>query len=73
MVVVTHDVNLAARFCTHVLLLHEGKVRACGSPAEVIRAERLGPVYGVELAEAHGPAGGTPWVIPAQAGAGSHP
>ena len=73
-IVVTHDVNLAARFCTHVLLLHLGRVQARGGPAEVIRAERLSPVYGVELAEACGPTGGgSPWVIPAHAGAEGSP
>ena len=72
-VVVTHDVNLAARFCTHVLLLHGGRMMACGRPAEVITAKRLSPVYGVELAEAHGPTGAEPWVIPAHTGAGDQP
>jgi len=49
-VVVTHDVNLAARFCSHVLLLHEGRTVATGPPGKVLTPEVLGPVYGVELA-----------------------
>ncbi len=48
-VVVTHDVNLAAAFCSHVLLLHEGHAVASGDPAEIVTPEALGPVYGVEL------------------------
>ncbi len=48
-VVVTHDVNLAARFCSHVLLLHDGRQVATGTPAEVITPNVLGPVYGVDL------------------------
>ena len=49
-VVVTHDVNLAARYCARVLLLHEGRVVAMGPPVEVLTPAVLGPVYGVELA-----------------------
>ncbi len=49
LVVVTHDVNLAAMFCSHVLLLHEGKPVAAGTPHEVLTADRLRAVYEVEL------------------------
>jgi iron complex transport system ATP-binding protein len=49
-VVVTHDVNLAARFCSHVLLLHDGKPVACGTPHDVLRPTVLEPVYDVKLA-----------------------
>jgi iron complex transport system ATP-binding protein len=48
-VVVTHDVNLAAQFCTHVLVLHDGHTAATGSPKEVLTPNVLRPVYGVEL------------------------
>lgn len=48
-VVVTHDVNLAAQFCLQVLLLDEGRVVAQGPPADVLTPALLGPVYGVEL------------------------
>jgi iron complex transport system ATP-binding protein len=48
-VVVTHDLNLAARFCSHVLLLDDGRSIACGPPAEVMTPDVLGPVYGVQL------------------------
>ena len=69
-VVVTHDVNLARRFCSHVLLLDNGRQVATGTPGKVITPEVLGPVYGVELvtlAEAvayqDAPCG-TGWVVP---------
>lgn len=48
-IVVTHDVNLAARYCSKVLLLNEGKVAAMGEPSEVVNPQTLGPVYGVDL------------------------
>lgn len=61
-VVVTHDLNLAARYCSHVVLLNEGACAAQGRPAEVLRPELLETVYRVrmDLASTHDPA------IPAQ-------
>ena len=48
-VVVTHDVNLAAQFCTHVFLLHEGRAVAQGTSASVLIPSVLQPIYGVKL------------------------
>lgn len=73
-VVVTHDINLAARFCTRVLLLHNGRPIAAGSPAEVIRPEVLAAAYGVELATAASPGATHEWIMPVRPlppGAGS--
>lgn len=64
-VVVTHDVNLAARFCSHVLLLDDGKPVAAGPPAEVVTAEILEAVYQVELTVTDSPIDSTGrWIIP---------
>ncbi|WP_028472177.1 ABC transporter ATP-binding protein [Nocardioides alkalitolerans] len=46
-VVVLHDLNLAARYCDHVVLLREGRVVAQGPPAEVLVPDVLEPVYEV--------------------------
>lgn len=50
MTVVTalHDLNLAARFCDRVAVLHAGGVRASGPPADVLTAELLRGVYEVD-------------------------
>ena len=70
-VVVTHDVNLAARFCSHVLLLHEGRTVAVGPPAEVLTAEALGTVYRVEMATLTMPDDPDRcWIVPLQAARG---
>lgn len=46
-----HDMNLAARFATHALLLFgDGRWRY-GTHAEVLRAEALSDLYGVEIRE----------------------
>ena len=67
--VVLHDVNLAAGFCTHALLLDEGRVAASGTPAEVITPEVLGPVYGVELTSLSAPDKPEQrWVVPVSGG-----
>jgi iron complex transport system ATP-binding protein len=47
---VIHDLNLAARFCSSLVLLHQGRVLARGSAAEVLTAENLARAYGVAAA-----------------------
>ncbi|WP_262852482.1 ABC transporter ATP-binding protein [Mumia quercus] len=48
-VVVLHDLNLAASYCDQVLLLHDGQVVARGAPDDVLTPEHLEPVYEVEV------------------------
>jgi iron complex transport system ATP-binding protein len=45
---VVHDLNLAARFADQIVLLDNGRVVAAGTPAEVLTAERIRAVFGVE-------------------------
>ncbi|MEU6411127.1 ABC transporter ATP-binding protein [Microbispora sp. NPDC046933] len=42
-----HDLNLAAQYCDHLLLLHEGRLVAGGSPGEVLTEQWLERVYRV--------------------------
>lgn len=46
---VLHDLNLAARSCDTLVLLERGKVRRAGAPASVLQAELLSEVYGTEV------------------------
>ncbi len=48
-VMVTHDLNLAARMATRVLLMDEGKLAADGGPAEVLTAGHLEAIYRVKV------------------------
>jgi iron complex transport system ATP-binding protein len=48
LIMVLHDVNLAVRYCDHVLLLDRGSALA-GAAAELLTAERLTALYGVAL------------------------
>src|SRR5690606_12526271 len=42
-----HDLGLAARWCTRLLLLDHGRIVADGAPRDVLTAERLRDIYGV--------------------------
>ncbi len=46
-VMVLHDINMAARFCDEIIALHSGRLVARGTPDEVMRPERLEAIYGV--------------------------
>ena len=46
--VVSHDLNLAARACDRLVVLPEGVIVASGSPEEVMTAELLAQVYRTE-------------------------
>lgn len=48
-VVVLHDLNLAATYCDSIALLDRGHITAYGSPSEVLTAKNLEPVYEVNV------------------------
>jgi iron complex transport system ATP-binding protein len=62
--VVLHDLTLAARFCDRLLLLHQGRIEASGPPRAVLTPELLARVYGI-VAEI-GTRGGDIFVVPWQ-------
>tara|TARA_B100001113_G_scaffold212941_1_gene174675 strand:- start:364 stop:1194 length:831 start_codon:yes stop_codon:yes gene_type:complete len=43
-----HDINIAARFSDRVILLHEGRIFADGTPSEVITRGNIATVFGVD-------------------------
>ncbi len=46
---VTHDINLAMQYSSHVILLNDGQAVAAGSPADVLDESRLSAVYRVHM------------------------
>ena len=64
--VVSHDLNLAARSCDRIALLAEGRLLACGKPAEVLDAAALRATFGIEADVLAGP-DGAPLVVPRRA------
>lgn len=47
-VMISHDINIAAKFADHVILMFQGRIYDAGTPSEVITEENLRTVYGVE-------------------------
>ncbi|MDJ0958732.1 MAG: ABC transporter ATP-binding protein [Arenicellales bacterium] len=47
-IVVMHDLTLAARYCHRIALMHEGKLIASGTAREVLKAEHLAEVYKID-------------------------
>ncbi|TCS83791.1 ABC transporter ATP-binding protein [Tepidibacillus fermentans] len=48
-IMVLHDLNLAAQYCSQLLLIHDGKMESLGKVEEVIRAEEIERVYQTKL------------------------
>ncbi len=48
-VVVTHDINLAAQFCDRLVLMDQGQIVADGPPGNVLQFDRIEQVYGVKV------------------------
>jgi iron complex transport system ATP-binding protein len=67
-VVVTHGLDLAARFADRLLLLSQGSVASEGTPAEVLTEPTLAGVYGWPVSVSTDPASGTPRVTPLRQG-----
>lgn len=61
--VILHDLNLAARYCDRLLLLNAGTVHACGRPDQVLRAEPLQQVFGLEVLIQRHPERGHPLIV----------
>ena len=61
---VSHQLNLVARFADTIVLLTEGKVATSGAPADVMRADRLEAIYGWPVVITRDPAIGAPALVP---------
>ncbi len=42
-----HDINIAARFSDRIILLHDGGIKAYGTPEEVLTEQNIAEVFGV--------------------------
>jgi ABC-type cobalamin/Fe3+-siderophores transport system ATPase subunit len=61
---ISHDLNLAARYCRRLHLIRDGAIAASGSPAEVITGASIREVYGTDAEIGKDPRTGAPFVIP---------
>ena len=63
-VVVLHDLGLAAAYADRTAVLHNGRIAASGPPAEAFQADLLSHVYRQPVDVLPHPHTGTPLVIP---------
>ncbi|MGW5850310.1 heme ABC transporter ATP-binding protein [Streptomyces sp. NPDC055254] len=66
-VVVLHDLGLAAAYADRVAVLHDGRIAAAGAPAEVFEDALLSRVYRQAVEVLPHPRTGTPLVVPVRA------
>ncbi len=63
-VVVLHDLNLAARYAERLVAMKDGELVASGTPAEVLTEQLLADVFDLEARILPDPVAGTPMVVP---------
>jgi iron complex transport system ATP-binding protein len=63
-VMVLHELNLAARYADHLVAMADGRIVAEGPPREVITQERVTEVFGMQCRVVEDPVSGTPLVVP---------
>jgi iron complex transport system ATP-binding protein len=63
-VLVLHDLNLAARYADFVVMMKGGRVVAAGSPRDVFTHEVLGEVFSIEAHMVYGDDGAVLFCAP---------
>ena len=59
-IIVIHDINLASRYCDHLVALHSGKLLAEGNSQQINNTPSLKAIYGIELNVINHPETGRP-------------
>ncbi|GAF48511.1 iron complex transport system ATP-binding protein [Rhodococcus wratislaviensis] len=63
-VMVLHDLNLAIRYSDQLIVMRDGAIVAAGAPKDIISAELLLEVFGLEAAVIGDPVSDRPLVVP---------
>ncbi|GAA5228699.1 ABC transporter ATP-binding protein [Paeniglutamicibacter antarcticus] len=63
-VMVLHDISLAARYSDHMVAMRQGRIHSQGSPAEVVTERGLLEIFGLSAQVVTDPVAGRPHVIP---------
>ncbi|WP_313716989.1 ABC transporter ATP-binding protein [Arsenicicoccus bolidensis] len=63
-VMVLHDLGLAARYADHLVAMRAGVVAAQGAPADVLTEEMVREVFALDASVIPDPESGTPLVVP---------
>jgi len=64
-IAVLHDLNQAARYADHLVAMRDGKVVAAGPPREIVTADLVRDVFGLDCVVVPCPVTGAPLVVPA--------
>ncbi|HGM4723777.1 TPA: Fe3+-hydroxamate ABC transporter ATP-binding protein FhuC [Serratia marcescens] len=59
-IAVLHDINMAARYCDHLVALRGGEMIAQGGPLELMQGPVLEQIYGIPMGTLPHPSGGAP-------------
>ncbi|MBB4071792.1 heme ABC transporter ATP-binding protein [Canibacter oris] len=62
--VVLHDLNLAAAYADTIALLKQGEIAACGTPREILTSQRISEIYETPVEVIRHPKTGQPLVLP---------
>ena len=63
-VMVLHDLNLAARYADHLVALADGRVHCSGTPEEVLTSAMVRAVFGLDSQVIPDPVSGRPLMLP---------
>jgi iron complex transport system ATP-binding protein len=63
-VMVLHDINLAARYADHLLAIREGRVVAAGAPTDILTSDLVRDVFALDALVMPDPVSATPIVVP---------
>jgi iron complex transport system ATP-binding protein len=63
-VMVLHDLNIAAQYCEKLILLNRGEIFCSGEPESVLTRDNIRAVYGIDVHIMENPLSGHPMVVP---------
>lgn len=61
---VLHDLDLAARYCDHLIAVWKGRLHSAGDPGDVLTPEMVQEVFGMQSQVIDDPVSGKPIVLP---------
>jgi iron complex transport system ATP-binding protein len=62
-IVVLHELNLAAEYCDHLVLMHQGTVYKTGTPEQVLEKETIKQIYKTDIQIKENPFSNKPFVF----------